>query len=203
MDGDGVLDRAALAARAGGFPRVAVDRPELKQAAVAVCVTVVDGTPSLLLTRRAPRLRAHAGQWALPGGRREPGEQPVAAALRELREEVGLLLGDEAVLGVLDDYATRSGYVMTPVVCWAGTVGELVGAEAEVAAVYHVPLADLDVEPRFVTIPESDAPVIQLPLLGRLVHAPTAAIVHQFVRAACRGEVVRVAHYEQPVFAWS
>jgi 8-oxo-dGTP pyrophosphatase MutT (NUDIX family) len=203
MDGDGVLDRAALAARVGGFPRVAIDRPELKQAAVAVCVTEVDGTPSLLLTRRAPRLRAHAGQWALPGGRREPGEQPVGAALRELREEVGLLLGEDAVLGVLDDYATRSGYVMTPVVCWAGAVGELVGAEAEVAAVHHVPLADLDVEPRFVTIPESDAPVIQLPLLGRFVHAPTAAIVHQFVRAACRGGVVRVAHYEQPVFAWS
>ena len=203
MDGNGGLDRAAVVARVCGFPRVAADRPELKQAAVAVCVTLVDATPSLLLTRRAPRMRAHAGQWALPGGRREPGEEPVAAALRELREEVGLRLRADAVLGILDDYATRSGYVMTPVVCWAGDVGELVGSEAEVAAVHQVPLADLDVEPRFVAIPESDAPVIQLPLLGRLVHAPTAAIVHQFVRAACRGEVVRVAHYEQPVFAWS
>jgi 8-oxo-dGTP pyrophosphatase MutT (NUDIX family) len=196
------LTRDTVAARLARFPRVAADRPELKQAAVAVCITEHDGTPSLLLTRRAARLRGHAGQWALPGGRREPGESAVQGALRETREEVGLVLDTAAVLGVLDDYVTRSGYVMTPVVCWAGPVGELVGAEAEVAAVHQVPLADLDVEPRFVRIPESEAPVIQLPLFGRYVHAPTAAIVHQFCRIACRGEVQRVAHYEQPVFAW-
>jgi 8-oxo-dGTP pyrophosphatase MutT (NUDIX family) len=196
------LDRAALAARLAGFPRRAADRPELRQAAVAVCVTEQQGAPALLITRRAATLRAHSGQWALPGGRRDPGETAVGAALRELAEEVGLALGEDAVLGLLDDYVTRSGYVMTPVVCWAGAVGELTGAEAEVAAVHQVPLADLDVEPRFVAIPESDAPVIQLPLLGRYVHAPTAAVVHQFCRIACRGEVERVAHYEQPVFAW-
>ena len=196
------LTRDTVAARLARFPRVAADRPELKQAAVAVCITEHDGTPSLLLTRRAARLRGHAGQWALPGGRREPGESAVEGALRETSEEVGLALGTAAVLGVLDDYVTRSGYVMTPVVCWAGPVGELVGAEAEVAAVHQVPLGDLDVEPRFISIPESDAPVIRLPLFGRYVHAPTAAIVHQFCRIACRGEVQRVAHYEQPVFAW-
>ena len=196
------LDRDVVAARLTGFPRRAADRPELKQAAVAVCVTVHEGVPSLLLTRRAARLRGHAGQWALPGGRRDPGETAVDGALREMHEEVGLELGPDAVLGLLDDYVTRSGYVMTPVVCWAGPVGDLVGAEAEVAAVHQVPLTDLDVEPRFVSIPESDAPVIQLPLFDRFVHAPTAAIVHQFCRIACRGEVQRVAHYEQPVFAW-
>ena len=196
------LNRETLAERLAGFPRVAADRPELKQAAVAVCVTDHDGRPCLLITRRAARLRGHAGQWALPGGRREPGEPAVEGALRETREEVGLVLGTDAVLGVLDDYVTRSGYVMTPVVCWAGPAGDLVGAEAEVASVHQVPLADLDVEPTFVRIPESDAPVIRLPLFDRLVHAPTAAIVHQFCRIACRGEVQRVAHFEQPVFAW-
>jgi 8-oxo-dGTP pyrophosphatase MutT (NUDIX family) len=195
-------DRATLAARLAGFPRRAADRPELRQAAVAVCVTEHAGTLALLITRRAATLRAHSGQWALPGGRRDPGETAAGTALRELAEEVGLELGEDAVLGLLDDYVTRSGYVMTPVVCWAGDVGEPDGAEAEVAAVHQVPLADLDVEPRFVTIPESDAPVIQLPLFGRYVHAPTAAVVHQFCRIACRGEVVRVAGYEQPVFAW-
>jgi hypothetical protein len=91
---------------------------------------------------------------------------------------------------------------MTPVVCWAGTPGRLAGSEAEVASLHEVPLADLDVEPRLISIPESDAPVIQLPLFGGYLHAPTAAIVHQFCRLACRGEVHRVAHYEQPVFAW-
>jgi 8-oxo-dGTP pyrophosphatase MutT (NUDIX family) len=196
------LDRSALAARLASFPRVAANLPELLQAAVAVCVTEHDGMPSLLLTRRAAGLRAHAGQWALPGGKRDAGETAAEGALRELAEEVGLSLGADAVLGVLDDYVTRSGYVMTPVVCWAGQAGELTGAEAEVSSVHQVPLADLDVEPLFVSIPESDAPVIRLPLLGRYLHAPTAAVVHQFCRIACRGDVVRVAHYEQPVFAW-
>ena len=196
------LDRGVLAARLADFGREAADRPELKQAAVAVVVTETQGRPALLLTRRAARLRAHAGQWALPGGRRDAGETAAEGALREVQEEVGLTLSTDAVLGLLDDYVTRSGYVMTPVICWAGQVGELTGTEEEVAAVYQVPLADLDVEPRFHTIPESDAPVIQLPLFGRFVHAPTAAIIHQFCRIACRGEVQRVAHYEQPVFAW-
>jgi 8-oxo-dGTP pyrophosphatase MutT (NUDIX family) len=196
------IDRDSVAARVAGFPRVAADRPDLKQAAVAVCVTVRGGLPCLLITRRAPSLRAHAGQWALPGGRVEPGETPADGALRELAEEVGLELGPGAVLGLLDDYVTRSGYVMTPVVCWAGPTDRLTGSEAEVAAVHQVPLADFDVEPRLVSIPESSAPVIQLPLLGGYLHAPTAAIVHQFCRIACRGELHRVAHYEQPVFAW-
>jgi 8-oxo-dGTP pyrophosphatase MutT (NUDIX family) len=196
------VGRDTVAARLAGFPRVAAHRAELKQAAVAVCVTVRDGRPCLLLTRRARSLRAHAGQWALPGGRREAGETPADGALRELAEEVGLVLGAGTVLGLLDDYVTRSGYVMTPVVCWAGPTGRLTGSVAEVASVHQVPLADLDVEPRFISIPESSAPVIQLPLLGGYLHAPTAAVVHQFCRIACRGDVHRVAHYEQPVFAW-
>jgi 8-oxo-dGTP pyrophosphatase MutT (NUDIX family) len=196
------VDRDTIAARVASFPRVAADRPDLKQAAVAVCVTVRDELPCLLITRRSAWLRTHAGQWALPGGRREAGETAVDGALRELAEEVGLGLGPGTVLGLLDDYVTRSGYVMTPVVCWAGPAGRLTRGEAEVAAVHQVPLADFDVEPRLVAIPESSAPVIQLPLLGDYLHAPTAAIVHQFCRVACRGEIHRVAHYEQPVFAW-
>jgi len=196
------LTRAVVASRLARFPRQTADRPELKQAAVAVCLTGHAGRTAMLLTRRAARLRAHAGQWALPGGRLDAGETAVQGALREVREEIGLRLDEDAVLGVLDDYVTRSGYVMTPVVVWAGQMGELVGAEAEVAAVHQVPVTDLDVEPRFITIPESDAPVIQLPLFGRFIHAPTAAVMHQFCQIACRGLVTRVARYEQPVFAW-
>jgi 8-oxo-dGTP pyrophosphatase MutT (NUDIX family) len=196
------IERDTVAARMSGFPRLAADRSDLKQAAVAVCITEYDGLHCLLLTRRAPGLRAHAGQWALPGGRREPGETAVDGALRELSEEVGLGLERDAVLGLLDDYVTRSGYVMTPVVCWAGSTRQLAASEAEVASVHQVPLVDLDVKPRLISIPESSAPVIQLPLLGRYLHAPTAAIVYQLCRIACHGEVIRVAHYEQPVFAW-
>jgi 8-oxo-dGTP pyrophosphatase MutT (NUDIX family) len=197
-----VLTRDTAAARLRDFPRRAAARPELRQAAVAVCLTCDDGVPALLLTRRAAGMRAHAGQWALPGGRLDGGETPVQGALRELAEEVGLVRGPGDVLGVLDDYVTRSGYVMTPVVVWAGATGALSPAEAEVAAAYQVPLADLDVDPVLVTIPESDAPVVRLPLLGGWLHAPTAAVVLQFCRAVCRGEVERVAHLEQPVFAW-
>ena len=197
-----ILDRATVAARLREFPRVAVDRPDLKHAAVAVCITHHQGVPSLLITRRAPRMRAHAGQLALPGGRLDPGETAIQGAVRELAEEVGLDLAPADALGLLDDYVTRSGYVMTPVVCWAVDAGEVVPAEAEVAEVHHVPLHSLDVQPRFLTIPESDAPVIQLPLFDRYLHAPTAAIVYQFCQVACRGLATRVAHLEQPVFAW-
>ena len=196
------LDRSTVAERIAGFPRVAADRPELKQAAVALCVTEADGLPTLVITRRAAGLRAHAGQWALPGGRLDAGEGPVEGALRELHEEIGLDLDRSAVLGLLDDYVTRSGYVMTPVVCWAGPVESFAGSEPEVAAVYEVPLADLDVDPVFETIPESDGPVIKLPLMDGFVHAPTAAVVHQFCQVAWRGLETRVAHLEQPVFAW-
>jgi 8-oxo-dGTP pyrophosphatase MutT (NUDIX family) len=195
-------DRATVAARLAAFPRRAAERPDLRQAAVAVCVGEDDGGPVLLITRRAARLRSHPGQWALPGGRLDPGETPVEGALRELAEEVGLSLPSSSVLGLLDDYVTRSGYVMTPVVCWAGQVGELQPAEAEVATVHRVPVADLDVEPRFHRIPESAAPVIQLPLFDGYLHAPTAAVVHQFCQVAWRGLHTRVAHLEQPLFAW-
>jgi mutator protein MutT len=197
-----ILDRDTAAGRVSAFLRVTADRPDLKHAAVAVCVVEDDGVPALLITRRAARMRNHAGQWALPGGRLDPGETAVDGALRELEEEVGLSLPASSVLGLLDDYVTRSGYVMTPVVCWAGAVGELVPQETEVARIHRIPVADLDVEPRLIRIPESEQPVIQLPLLGGHVHAPTAAVVYQFCQVACRGLDTRVGHLEAPVFAW-
>ena len=197
------ITRDSLLANLAGFQRIATPDPELKAASVALCVMITGGVPNLLITRRAPRLRAHAGQWALPGGRRDPGETIEDAARRELVEETGLARPAGEVLGVLDDYVTRSGYVMTPVVVWGGeSNGAFAGAESEVATVHEIPIAELDVEPRLISIPESDRPVIQLPLLGRYVHAPTAAIVYQFCQVAVRGLSTRVAHFEQPVFAW-
>jgi 8-oxo-dGTP pyrophosphatase MutT (NUDIX family) len=189
--------------RRGSVPRDGEFRGGLKAASVAVCVVLQPDAPALLITRRARDMRTHAGQWALPGGGRDPGESVEDAARRELREETGVTVGPGDVLGVLDDYATRSGYLITPVAVWGGLVRPAMsGPAAEVAQIHVIPLADLDVPPRLVRIPESAAPVIQLPLLGRYLHAPTAAIIYQFCQAALHSATVRVSHFEQPVFAW-
>ena len=164
----------------------------------------VAGGAAFLLCRRAAGLNRHASQWALPGGRLDPGEGPVDAALRELDEELGVRLDESSVLGLLDDYPTRSGYVITPVVVWGG--GDLVlrPDPGEVLAAYRVGLHELcrDDSPRFVSIPESDRPVVQVPLGGDLIHAPTGAVLVQFRWVALDGRAgERVHEFEQPVFA--
>ena len=161
------------------------------------------GTICFLLTRRGSALRSHAGQWALPGGRLDDGETPVEAACREVEEELGLAVDPAAAVGLLDDYPTRSGFLITPVVLWGGDLTQPIRPPStEVQEVYVVPMTSLDVPPRFLRIPESEAPVIQLPLLGHLIHAPTAAVLYQFAELALHGRTTRVAHLEQPVFAW-
>lgn len=167
----------------------------------------VAGGASFVLCRRSAGLRAHAAQWALPGGRLDPGESTVDAALRETWEEVGVRLEASAVLGVLDDYATRSGYVMTPVVVWGGSVVELDPNPDEVLAAYRIGLHELVREdsPRFVDIAESDRPVVQVPLGGDLIHAPTGAVLVNFRWICLDGRPsheARVDEFEQPVFAW-
>jgi 8-oxo-dGTP pyrophosphatase MutT (NUDIX family) len=164
----------------------------------------VAGGAAFLLCRRPSRMRRHAGQWALPGGRLDADETPLEAALREVEEEVGLRLASDSVLGLLDDYATRSGFVVTPIVLWCGDAVTLVPDPAEVSAAYRIGLHALrDSEPRFVAIPESDRPVLQLPIGNDLIHAPTAAILYQFREVALRGRPgIRVDHVEEPVFAW-
>jgi 8-oxo-dGTP pyrophosphatase MutT (NUDIX family) len=162
------------------------------------------GGPAVLLTRRNARLRAHAGQWALPGGRVDGGETPVDTARRELDEELRLTLPDDALLGCLDDYATRSGYVITPFVFWGGADPDMEPHPDEVLSVHRISFRELtrDDSPRFVTIPESPRPVVQLPIGGDLIHAPTGAIVLQFRWVAIDGRSDRVVDFEQPVFAW-
>src|SRR6476469_2555377 len=97
---------------------------------------------ALILTRRASHLRDHPGQWALPGGRIDAGESAEQTALRELAEEVGLALDPGAVLGRLDDFVTRSGFVITPVVVWAGPARALVANAAEVASIHRIPVSE-------------------------------------------------------------
>lgn len=164
----------------------------------------VSGGAAFLLCRRAAGLNRHASQWALPGGRLDHGESTIDAARRELDEEMGVALGPDAVLGLLDDYPTRSGYVITPVVMWGGGRLELQPDPGEVLAAYRVGLHQLsrDDSPRFIDIPESDRPVVQVPLGNDLIHAPTGAVLVQFRWLALEGRDDPVAGFEQPVFAW-
>ena len=164
----------------------------------------VSGGAAFFLCRRASRLRAHAAQWALPGGRVDEGETAVAAALRELDEELGIELAETSVLGLLDDYSTRAGYVITPVVIWGGGRLEPRPAPDEVVAAYRVGLHQLlrEDSPRFVEIPESPRPVVQIPLGNDLIHAPTGAVLLQFRWWCLEGRHDAVDHLEQPVFAW-
>jgi hypothetical protein len=75
---------------------------------------------------------------------------------------------------------------------------------AEVARLYRVHLSELAKpgSPEFVSIPESDRPVVRYPILDTKVYAPTAAVIYQFMEVAVRGRDTRVAHLEQPVWAW-
>ncbi len=164
----------------------------------------VAGGAALLLCLRPSRMNRHAGQWALPGGRLERGEAVLDGALRELDEELGIGLNSTSVVGWLDDYGTRSGWVMSPVVVWCAGAPVLAPDPAEVSAVYRIGLHVLrDCVPRLITIPESPRPVLQLPVGNNLIHAPTGAILLQFREVALRGRAgERVDGIEEPVFAW-
>jgi 8-oxo-dGTP pyrophosphatase MutT (NUDIX family) len=200
--------RCEVASRCAEFSRLPTSDATrtLKHSAVAIALTAAQdgsGETTFLLTRRTDQLRAHGGQWALPGGRCDAGETPVQAALRELDEELAIHLGASDVLGLLDDYPTRSGYLITPVVVWAGPDPQVRINPNEVASVHRIPVADI-MRPdaaEFATIPESDRRVIRLLINGGRVHAPTAALIYQF-REVLAGRATRVDELEQPVFAW-
>ncbi|PKP76892.1 MAG: CoA pyrophosphatase [Alphaproteobacteria bacterium HGW-Alphaproteobacteria-3] len=196
--------RAQIGERLAAFPREALHEGTLKRAAVAITVVPHGTGAGFLLTRRAPRMNAHAGQWALPGGRADKGEDAVEAALRELREEIALDLDPAEVLGMLDDYPTRSGYLITPVVVWAADTSAMTPNPGEVQSIHPFALGELTRpdSPVFLTIPESDRPVIRLPLGEDHIHAPTAAVLYQFGEVGLRGRQTRVAELEQPVWAW-
>jgi 8-oxo-dGTP pyrophosphatase MutT (NUDIX family) len=195
-----VPTRDGLLRALASFSREAQPLERRKAAAVAI---VVIESAGVVLTKRAGRLRAHPGQWALPGGRLDPGETAVEAARRELREELGLAADEAAVAGILDDHPTRSGYVITPVVMWVpDRFADLTPNPQEVASVHLATWQMLAVDPIFLRIPESEAPVIQLPILGTLIHAPTAALLYQFRELALHRRTTRVSGLEQPVWAW-
>ncbi len=215
----GAALRALLAQQLAAFQTQAIEPGMRRHAAVALAVTEeglgadLEGlpqhsqwssNPALLLTRRAATLRTHAGQWALPGGRIDDGESAEQAALRKLSEEVGLQLPTSAVLGRLDDYATRSGYVITPVVVWAGAAPQATPHEAEVASIHRIPLLEFlrADAPLLNQVRGAEHPVLRMPVGQRWIAAPTAAFLYQFAQVGLLGQTLRVAHFDQPAFAW-
>jgi len=211
--------RDQILARLRAFEVQSIDLPGAKRAAVAVPVVeeghgaALPSMPApeawsrraaLMLTRRAVHMRRHAGQWALPGGRCDRGETAEAAALRELHEEVGLHLPASAILGRLDDFATRSGYVITPVVVWAGAARDLRLDPQEVQSVHRIQAEELlrADAPILDVVPGSEHPVLRMPVGQQWIAAPTAAVLYQFRELCLLGRSTRVSHFEQPRFAW-
>ncbi|MEG3164245.1 CoA pyrophosphatase [Sphingomonas sp. PB2P19] len=145
-----LADRLATALARDVDPRRAMMRGDdvdaeeaaLHEAAVLVAITDRD-EPGVILTKRTETLRRHPGQVAFPGGRVDPGEDAVAAALREADEEIALSPGTVIVIGTVDRYRTGTGYHITPVVGVVPPDLTLRPSEAEVASVFEVPLAFL------------------------------------------------------------
>ncbi len=200
--------RQLITSRLSSFDRKLNFDPHLRQAAVALTIldSEKDGSASFLLTQRPRHLKRHGGQYALPGGRTDDNENIVQTSIRELREEVGIDLAESDVLGLLDDYQTRSGFNITPVVLWAGASVEIIPDPNEVAKVFRIPLDELK-SPKIPVLEHSDEsehPVLSTPLatLGHRVFAPTAAFIYQFREIVLFGRHTRVGHFDQPKFAW-
>lgn len=205
--------------RLAAFPVQIAEVDDAHHAAVAITVTDTgfgadlpglpvheswNDSPALILTRRSAQLRKHAGQWAFPGGRLDPGETVIETALREMHEEVNVALDPDRVLGRLDDFVTRSGFVMSPIVVWGGAELQTEPNPDEVASVHRIPLQEFLREdaPVLSDMAGSEHPVLRMPVGTDWIAAPTAALIYQFREVCLLGRETRVAHYEQPTFAW-
>jgi len=180
---------------------------------IGICEHTNASSNSIFLTRRSNKLRNHAGQFALPGGKVDKHESIEDAALRELDEELNLKVDNAEILGMLDDFVTQSGFRITPVVVWIQDQTTMQANPDEVAAVYQIPLTDiaaleviqgdenLDEPIRGLGKQSSSYASIYLPSIGTTIFSPTAAIIYQFSEVALLGRSTRVAHFAQPKFA--
>jgi 8-oxo-dGTP pyrophosphatase MutT (NUDIX family) len=197
--------RQQLHANLSGFQPRSQPASGLKHAAVVLAVTRFEHEAAIIVTRRAPTLSAHTGQWALPGGRIDPGESPREAALREMHEEINLSLDASQILGTLDDYVTRSGYLITPVVVWNDTPWSALRPNPdEVAIISPFEFSELarSDSPMLSSAAEGERQVLSMHFKSDVIFAPTGALLYQFREVAMLGRGTRVLHYDQPKFAW-
>jgi 8-oxo-dGTP pyrophosphatase MutT (NUDIX family) len=192
--------RDAISSRLGRFERVAARVPLVAAAVAVVVLEDGDGEARIPVFLRAAGLASHPGQFALPGGKLHSGELAEAGAIRELSEELGLFVGNDAVIGLLDDYDTRSGFTITPVVMWSGAAAtDLKPSGGEVAELFLLKLADLRSAVGGAKRGASRAFCLELP--WGPVYAPTAAILYQFSEVALDERATRVKDFYQPPFA--
>lgn len=203
-----VIDRALVQRRFAEFPLAdATATTGLRPAAVAIVLGMdqLDGVVRFLLTQRSSDLAAHPGQFALPGGMVEPGEEHLDAVIREVAEEIGLTIEAADVLGRLDDYQTRSGYAIRPFVVWTEDIHQGEPDPAEVACLLRIPVTALTgpAVPTLLQFPGKSLPILQLPLGGeRVVHAPTGALLYQFAKWLFERRYVPTTVFGEPEFAW-
>ena len=193
--------RARMVANLSGFERREIDEPQ-RRAATAIAVVDHGGAAGYLFIRRALTMRRNPGQYALPGGRAEPGETTAETARRELAEELGVVLGPESVIGVLDDMPTRAGGVVTPVVLWAGGAVTMTPDPDEVHDAWVRAVSELDhpEAPRWVTLDGVDGQVLRMPVGSEWINPPTATMLYQFREVALHGRVVRVHEVASPLW---
>lgn len=190
--------RTAISRNLNRFERRASPQP-LIPAAVAVVLLEDRGAPSLPIFQRTLRMSRHAGQMALPGGKVHGGEDAFECALRELHEELGLAVDRSDVLGALDDFDTRSGFTITPVVVWSGaSVRALRPSASEVGELYLIGASELRAAVTAARPGASPSFSLRLPRVE--VFAPTGAILYQFSEVALDGRSCRVADFYQPPF---
>lgn len=152
------------------------------RAAVLIPIVQDGAGAGILLTRRAEDLRSHAGQVGFPGGRCDPqGEDPVATALRETEEEIGLARRYVEVIGFLPDHLVISGYQVTPVVAIIEAGYSLEPDPTEVADVFIYPLRALFDEEQHRTrtrkFPDGEMEIYDLSYDDRNVWGATAGML--------------------------
>jgi 8-oxo-dGTP pyrophosphatase MutT (NUDIX family) len=190
--------RTVIAGNISRFNRLESE-PALRPAAVAIVLLQDDRTPRVPIFQRPSSMPMHASQMALPGGKLHAGETPDDCAIRELGEELGLHVDKEDILGRLDDFDTKSGFTITPIVVWSDAdVKALRPSKSEVGWLFPIGLDELREAAAASSGDSSTRFSLKFPEVE--VFPPTAAILYQFSEAALEGRACRVGDFYQPPF---